>query len=370
MTPEYTYIDSVSTFRSFADEIPQSFGFDTEFTREKTFLPIPELLQITTGERIAIFDLRANLPLKEIAPWFQRKDVERIGHSVLNDLEILREVFSLNIGPIDDTQLAFSFLNSGTALSYANLVAEKFEVALDKSMQRSRWDKRPLQRKQLDYAVMDIYHLPELWPWLKDELITAERYEWYIEERNRLHTPSADDPNNVVGNATKLLNLSEQGLQFVLALDRWLTSRAASLDIPKNWLLTRNGLFQLARERAINAKVLSNYMSDRQAQRHHWTLRKLQQKSRSQAQRSKQLSPSRLQETVRELGNRCKQIAAKLNVNDDLLVSNKDLLFAIRSYLTTGELPSWFGQWRIRLVGDITKQAAEQFAKTQRIVHS
>ena len=363
MIPEYVLIDTSEAFRAFAEETPRLFAFDTEFTRERTFNPIPELLQIAIDDRIAIIDLRADLPIELIKHWFQREDIVRIAHSISNDIEVLNEIFRDELGVIEDTQLAYAFLQSGQMPSYAKLVKHQFGVTLDKSMQRSRWNKRPLSRKQLDYAALDIAHLIELWIELVEQLQQTGRLEWYREERDRVQTPDADDPNRVVGNARRLMQLSERGLQFLRSLDDWRTKRASSMDIPKNWVLSRDQLFQLAGERSLKDQALRKVLSTKQVDRHRRKLQELHRQAQAAAKRSELTPPKRLNKIVKALGEQCNALANQMNVSEEVLGSNKDLLFAIRAYLSEGELPSWFGIWRTELIGDATMRAADNFAR-------
>lgn len=362
MIPEYTFIDSKEAFQSFARETPQLFGFDTEFTREKTFNPVPELLQIGTGDHIVIIDLRANLPLDQIKHWFQREDVVRIAHSISNDVEVLNEIFGDDLGVIEDTQLAYAFLRTGQMPSYAKLVQHQFGVTLDKSMQRSRWDTRPLARVQLDYAALDIVHLNQLWVELVKQLEEKGRLEWYREERNRVQKPDLDDPIRLVGNARRLMQLSERGLQFLRSLDAWRTQRASSMDIPKNWVLSRDQLFQLAGEWTLKDQALRKVLSSKQVDRHRRKLQELHRQAQAAAKRSVFTPPKKLGKLVRALGEQCNTLASKMNLSEEVLGSNKDLLFAIRTYLSEGKLPSWFGTWRTDLIGEATMRAADSFA--------
>lgn len=363
MIPEYTLIDTEEGFQAFISQKPRRFGFDTEFTRERTFNPIPELLQIDTGERIGIIDLRAELPINQLKHWFQDDDIVRIAHSTPNDIEVLNEVFQDELGVIEDTQLAHAFLHAGQMQSYAKLVKHQFGMTLDKSMQRSRWNKRPLSREQLDYAALDIAHLNELWVVLVEQLRETGRLAWYREERNRVQTPDVDDPNRVVGNARRLMQLNERGLQFLRSLDDWRTKRASSMDIPKNWVLSRDQLFQLAGERSLKDQALRKVLSSKQVDRHRRKLQELHRQAQAAAKRSALTPPKRLNKIVRALGEQCNTLANQMNVSEEVLGSNKDLLFAIRAYLSEGELPSWFGTWRTDLIGDATISAADSFAR-------
>lgn len=343
--------------------MPRMLGFDTEFTRERTFKPIPELLQVTVDGHIVIIDLRAELPIDRIKHWFQHDGVVRIAHSISNDIEVLNKIFHDDIGIIEDTQLALAFLQAGQMQSYAKLVKREFGVTLDKSMQRSQWSSRPLSRAQLEYAALDIAHLNDLWIVLEEQLLASGRLDWYKEERQRVQEPNAQDPNLVAGNASRLLNLSERGLQFLILLDAWRTKRASSMDIPKNWILSRDQLFQLANERSLNDQAMSKALSAKQVGRHRRKLQALHRRAKHASHSSEPLAPKQLRKTVRSLGEQCNALADQLNVSHEVLGSNKDLLFAIRAYLNEGKLPKWFGKWRTELIGEATRSAADKFAR-------
>ena len=338
-------------------------GFDTEFTRERTFKPIPELLQVTVDGRIVIIDLRAGLPIERIKDWFQHDGVVRVAHSISNDVEVLDKIFDDEIGVIEDTQLALAFLQAGQMQSYAKLVKREFGVTLDKSLQRSRWSSRPLSIAQLEYAALDIAHLNDLWLVLEEQLQATGRLDWYQEERQRLQGPNAQDPNLVAGNANRLMRLSERGLQFLMLLDAWRTKRASSMDIPKNWILSREQLFQLANERSLTDQAMRKALSAKQVVRHRRKLQALHRRAQHASQKCEPLAPKQLRKTVRTLGEQCNALADQLNISHEVLGSNKDLLFAIRAYLSDGKLPSWFGNWRTELIGEATQKAADKLAR-------
>lgn len=133
------------------------------------------------------------------------------------------------------------------------------------------------------------------------------------------------------------------------------------MDIPKNWVLSRDQLFQLASERSLKDQALRKVLSSKQVERHRRKLQALHREAQHLSQRSEQMPPKRLRKIVQALGEQCNALANQLSVSEEVLGSNKDLLFAIRAYLSDGELPSWFGAWRTELIGDATRRAADNF---------
>lgn len=363
MTPDYTYIDTAATLQKFVAEQPTLFGFDTEFTYERTFNPIPELLQIASSHGIGIIDLRAGLDLSAIEQWFIAPDVTRIAYAAQNDIEVLAEVFPVQLGPIEDIQLALKFLKPGQSPGYAQVVEQYVGVELDKSMQRSRWHRRPLSQRQLDYAAGDIYHLCELWAVIRQELKAAGRLDWYIEEReNRARYHAADDPALIYGKSGELFELGERRFHLFQVLHEWRTEQARLINIPKNWILSPGAVLKLSSYKKFSDKVLLKVLSPKQVNRHRRSMHRLQSKATALANASQSISPKRLKGTVRALALECATIAADLNLSEELLGPRRDLLFVLRSYLEHGELPLWFTTWRTQLIGDLVVRAAKEFA--------
>ena len=361
MASDYTYIDTPAAFASFIRVVPEKFSFDTEFTYERTFRPIPELLQIGLPDRIGIIDLRADLPYDALKNWFQNHNTVRIVHSSLHDIAVMNEVFHTEIGRLEDTQLAYSFLNAGTSQSYAALIQRYFDVELDKTLQKSRWDRRPLSEAQLAYAALDIVHLTQLWEILEAELREAGRLDWYGEERDRTQRPTADDPSLVVGSATRITQLNDTAFHFLQSLDSWRTDEAELINIPKNWILSKGNMLRLAAVKRLSDLSMAKVLSSKQINRHRTRFKRMHQEAQSVSKSSDSIPLKRLRNTIRELGEECKVVARELCVSEELLCSQKDLLFAIRTYLRNGELPSWFGTWRRALIGDAVIAAAEAF---------
>ena len=340
---------------------PNRIGFDTEFTRRSTFKPIPELLQLATPSGIALLDLRANLPLDCLADWFQEQRIERVGFSIEQDLQIVRDLLGDSIGFCEDIQLGVSFLTNESVFGFAATLERYLDLKLDKSMQTSRWSKRPLNEKQLAYAALDVEHLLELWDLIKSELIKKQRFDWYCEERNRVQKLKADDPKRFPGRGKVLLDMGEVGLRLVPLLDRWRNERAERQNIPAGWVLKNNGLFLLCVDEAISDQRLAKVFSANQIPRYRNSIRGLQRRARSKARKSSLVPPRQLSDSVAEICQKCERIAKECSVHDTLLASRKDILFALRIYIAQGRFPAWFGHWRIELIGDLIQQSATKY---------
>ena len=354
MLIDYLYIDTPWQLDSFLADSPDLIAFDTEFTRRNTYRLIPELLQLATPEQIAIIDLRANLPIKRLRTLFQSDDVVRVAHSVDQDIEALIIIFDMHIGRLQDTQIADCFLRQvdGGKVGYGNLVQTYLDVTIDKSLQASKWNRRPLSEAQLTYAAEDIAYLIDLWRILESRLHDVRRYEWYDEEMSRYLNPSSEDPKLLPGSTKSYLTLDNYSFHFLKELDLWRHREAQQMDKPKNWVLSNSELFQLAKVRKLTDRAMSRVLSDSQINRHRTAIQRLRKSANKQATGNQFIPFKRIGDSVLELTSRCQAIARDLSIAKDLLASSKDILFAVRSVMLEDRLPIWFGRWREELIGD------------------
>ena len=160
--PEVKWIDDNQTFAGLAQSwrsLPY-LALDTEFERRTTYYPKFALLQIYDGQSIYLID-----PLKvECCDAFRElmadPQVDKILHSVKEDLEVLFYSWQCQLQGLFDTQVAYAFTNGEASMGYARMVAEMCDITLAKEATQSDWLKRPLSAVQLDYAAKDVLYLP------------------------------------------------------------------------------------------------------------------------------------------------------------------------------------------------------------------
>lgn len=203
------------------------------------------LLQFMVGGEIFLVDLMTPLPLEPM--WERLATKHLIMHGCDFDLRLLWDLRKFEPKSVFDTMLAAQLLNR-PRIGLAALLEEHFGVVLDKSGQRANWSKRPMTKKLLDYAALDVWHLFELRDILTEELVKLERMEWLDQqcrrqiESGRLGFPNAEDENGWrVGKSEKLRG---KGLGVLHAVWHWRQDWAEKLDVPpfkvcNNDLLTR-----------------------------------------------------------------------------------------------------------------------------------
>jgi len=136
------------------------------------------LIQISTpGCDYLIDPLTQALPdLKPLGPIFGNPQIEKIFHAAEYDLICLRRDFGFEFATIFDTMQAARILGYAF-VGLDALLAEKFQVRMDKRHQKADWGARPLSPAQIDYARLDTHYLFGLRDLLETELRERDRLE-------------------------------------------------------------------------------------------------------------------------------------------------------------------------------------------------
>ncbi len=212
---------------------------DTEFVRENTYYPILSLVQLNINNEIFILDCynKQNL-LEKLTNILIDNDILKIFHDCEQDIEILQSNLNINIKNIFDTQIANAFVCLEHNISYKNLVKKLLDIDVQKDQQYSNWIKRPLTRKQINYAGTDVIYLEELFSQLYKSLVNDKKFDWFKEEMENIlhHINSKNNTNNL----WKRIRLDQKNLLNIELLKELTTFRekvAQNRNKPKSWIL-------------------------------------------------------------------------------------------------------------------------------------
>ena len=136
---------------------------DTEFMRESTYYPDLCLVQVACPNEAA---------------------------AIGQDLEIIYNLTGRTPQPLFDTQVAAMALGLGEQIGYTNLVAAYSNIQIDKGARFTDWARRPLNDRQLEYAIGDVTHLAKIFPRMVEKLRRTGRGEWLDEEMARVSDPA------------------------------------------------------------------------------------------------------------------------------------------------------------------------------------
>ena len=222
---------------------------DTEFMRENTYWPELCLLQIASVDEAAAIDPMASglnmAPLLELL--VDNHDVMKVFHAGGQDLEIVYTLTGKMPVPLFDTQIAAMALGHGEQIGYSNLIESMLGHSLDKGARFTDWSRRPLDKRQIDYAIADVTHLAEIFPRMVDKLRRNGRGAWLDEEMERLADPSsfAFDTEH----AWKRLKLPGRNplvLGRLKAIAAWRETEARGKNLPRGRIIKDDTLGELA----------------------------------------------------------------------------------------------------------------------------
>ncbi len=144
-------------------------AFDTEADSFFRYRERVCLIQITVEDRDYLVDPLAEIRLDGVGKVLADPKKVKVFHDGEYDVLILKRDFKYTFKNLFDTRVAAAALGFTTP-GLAAVIADRFGVELDKSLQRSNWSNRPLTQRQIDYARLDTHYLLPLMHELKGEL--------------------------------------------------------------------------------------------------------------------------------------------------------------------------------------------------------
>jgi len=191
------------------------------------------LMQFLIGEHVFLVDVLApGVDLKPLWPLLARKHL--VMHGSDFDLRLLHDLCGFRARSLFDTMLAAQLLGR-QRIGLASLLEDHFGVQLDKNGQKANWSKRPLVPKLLDYASLDVWHLPELRELLTRDLERLGRMAW-LDQQCRAQIEAGcqgfapEDENDWrIGKSERLRG---RALSVLYSVWHWREQQAKRLDTP------------------------------------------------------------------------------------------------------------------------------------------
>lgn len=191
------------------------------------------LLQFLVGDAVFLVDVLA--PGLKLEPlWKSLAKKHLLMHGSDFDIRLLHDLCGFRPKSIFDTMLAAQLLGR-QRVGLGGLLEDHFGVAVDKSGQKANWSQRPITPKLLNYAALDVWHLPALRDILTRELVKLHRLPW-LEQQCRAQIESgvtgfapATENDWRIGRSERLRGA---GLGVLHAVWHWRESTAQRLDTP------------------------------------------------------------------------------------------------------------------------------------------
>jgi ribonuclease D len=336
-------------------------ALDTEFVWERTYAPRLCLVQIATGDRLAIVDPMRGAPLEPIAGLVGDPVVEKVMHAPAADLTGFALHFGTRPQRIWDMQLAAGFAGYGGSLSLERALDQAIGIKLHHAEGFTDWAKRPLTATQVEYAADDVRHLLPARDALDARLEQLGRRSWAMEEMERRFGPGApiaQDPDTAWRRVQGRGKLRAGQLAALVPLAAWREREARRRDLPTAWLVRDATLVELARRRprtVAEAEAVRGLQLKRGRQMDE-LLDVIRRGGGNDPERPPDIPP--------ELRNRVKVVlplasavlqahCASAGVASELVATRDDLEATIRHAAGSGEpTPALLSGWRRELAGE------------------
>jgi len=375
---ETIYLDSAEGLQATLPRWLQArpLALDTEFIRVDTFYPKIGLIQLGDGQGEGLVDPVAIPDLCMLDAVLGPQGPLKILHACSEDLEVLTPLTTQGLGTIHDTQIALAMLGEGLQVGYQKALQLVLNIDIPKDASRTDWLQRPLTQHQLDYAALDVRHLPALHAELMRRLRARDLvaiYEAECDEVCRLPAPvNADTCYQDHGNAWRL---TRRELAVLQALMAWREREAVARDVPRGHLLKPLSLFELARRQPRSAAGFHDIpeLNPRVARRDGPELLALISQARSLA--DSELPPRLPQPLPREassvydaLKRAFGQVAAEAQLPLDILwrkrLADRVVLAAVDEGLEAalGQIRGWRTAWLMPVLERVLNDHCDELA--------
>jgi ribonuclease D len=258
LTPEICWIDTPEALDAACDAVADAsvIALDTEFFRERTFHPVPALIQFCAGGPVYLVDPTA-VACTDAFRWLlggpseetQRPAPLKLLHASSEDLEVFAHWAGVAIAPLVDTQIAQGLLGEVPSMGYQKLVEHWLGETLPKDETRSNWLERPLSEKQLSYAALDVVYLLDVWAMQREKLESLGRLAWLEEQCDQLSAQAVR--SNVADGQwylrqRQLWRLSARQVEAYRRLTVWREGEVRRRDLPRGWLVNDKALYGIA----------------------------------------------------------------------------------------------------------------------------
>ncbi len=217
------------------------------------------LIQISVPGTNYLVDPLALDDLSLLAPFFMSAEVEKVFHAADYDLLVLYQDLGLSCCHLFDTMWAARVLG-WPRVGLANILAEYFDVHLNKRYQRYDWGHRPLEAEALTYAWMDSYYLLDLREIQLAELTAKGRleeaqeiFQYLCQSVAEHHEHNSDEH---FWRIKGVHDLSAHEQRTLYQLHCWRERTAEALDRPTVKVISDGRLIRLARVTPRNRQEL------------------------------------------------------------------------------------------------------------------
>ncbi len=246
----YRNVTTDQELREYCRQLPhgESIAFDTEFVSEHTYRPVLCLIQVAVQGQLAAIDAMA---VEDIGPFWEaiaQPGRRTIVHAGRGELEFCLRAIGRRPAGLVDVQIAAGLAGVEYPAAYATLIAKLLGQRPQRHETRTDWRRRPLSRRQIEYALDDVRHLHSIYDALHARLSRLGRLTWLEEEMATWqdqvdHSLSRERWRRVAGCS----GLDGRRMAVVRELWRWREAEAQRRDKPVRRILRDDLIVELAR---------------------------------------------------------------------------------------------------------------------------
>ena len=256
----YETITTGDRLRRYCQDLVQypSISFDTEFVSEHSYRPELCLIQVSAGGELAVIDAVA---IDDVRPFWEA--VAAAGHRTIvhagrSEMEFCLQAVGRRPADLFDVQLAAGLIGIEYPASYGTLIGRLLGEKPPRHETRTDWRRRPLSKRQLEYALNDALHLPRLHEVLHAKLEELGRLDWLREEMAAWqeeveYAQSHHRWRRVSG----ISGLRPRMLAVVRELFRWREGEARRRNLPARRVLRDDLIIELARRQTADEARIS-----------------------------------------------------------------------------------------------------------------
>ncbi|MBX3422756.1 MAG: HRDC domain-containing protein [Pirellulaceae bacterium] len=234
-------------------------GLDTEFIAEDSFKPDLCLLQIATRKRIFLIDAIRLSSLDEL--WRCIVDPSRVivVHAGREEILFAYRATNQTFRQLFDVQLAMGMLGGEYPAAYGKLLQRLLGENATKGETRTDWRRRPLSTAQLEYAALDVLHLPQLYDLLTGQLQAVNRTQWLskeleVRQAGLVEYERAEGWTRFPG----VQKLTGRQMAIARCIWQWREERAKHKNMPARRVLRDDLIIELARRGSADQRRIAH----------------------------------------------------------------------------------------------------------------
>lgn len=234
-------------------------GLDTEFVAEDCYRPELCLIQISTPDEVFVVDPQRITSVNTI--WERLLDPKHVVvvHAGREEFLFGYRALGRPCSQMFDVQIALGMLGGEYPASYGKLLQKVLGVNASKGETRTDWRKRPLTAAQLDYAALDVLHLPQIYEKLSAELKAVGRTQWLTDEiEQRQQSLIKSELSEGWWRLSGVQTLYGKQLGVVRELWNWRNQRAIYKNMPARRVLRDDLIIELAKRGSPDHKRIAH----------------------------------------------------------------------------------------------------------------